>query len=79
MNEQIQNILTLLVVGGAAVYAGVAVRGLFLKKDKEGCTSHGCPSCGIKNELKDSYAKKVKAGKVDVKAMWGSTPVAKTR
>lgn len=60
MNEQIQNILTWVVVAGAALYAIVALVRLFTRKPQDGCTSHGCPSCGLKNELKESYARKVK-------------------
>lgn len=58
MNDQVQNILTLFVVGGALGYAFYAGVQLFKKKNDEGCTSHGCPSCGIKNELKQSHAQK---------------------
>lgn len=57
MNEQVQYILTLLVVLAAAVYTVYAIAGLFKKKKGDGCTSHGCPSCGLKNELKSSYTK----------------------
>ena len=60
MNEQIQTILTWLVVGGAVAYLVVALVRLFTRKPQDGCTSHGCPSCGIKNELKESYARKIK-------------------
>lgn len=60
MNEQIQYILTWLTVGGAAAYTVVALVRLFTRKPQDGCTSHGCPSCGIKNELKEIYTKKLK-------------------
>ncbi|TCN70617.1 hypothetical protein [Acetobacteroides hydrogenigenes] len=63
MNEQIQIILTWLTVLGAAAYTVVVLVRLFTKKPQDGCTSHGCPSCGIKNELKESYARKIKTEK----------------
>lgn len=62
MNEQIQTILTWLVVSGAAAYTIATLIRLFTRKPQDGCTSHGCPSCGIKNELKESYARKRKVG-----------------
>lgn len=63
MNEQIQITLTWLTVLGAAAYTVVVLVSLFTKKPQDGCTSHGCPSCGIKNELKESYARKIKTEK----------------
>lgn len=60
MNEQIQYILVWLIVAAAVGYTVVALIRLFLRKPQDGCSSHGCPSCGIKNELKESYARKLK-------------------
>lgn len=41
MNEQIQNILTILVIAGAAVYTAIAIKNLFKRQAGDGCTSHG--------------------------------------
>lgn len=64
MNEQIQNILTLLVIAGAAVYTAIAIKNLFKRQTGDGCTSHGCPSCGIKHELKQNHQKKMNLQKM---------------
>jgi hypothetical protein len=64
MTEQVQTILTFVVVAGAAVYTIYALRSLFIRRKDDGCTSHGCPSCGIKNDIKKSYNKKLEADKL---------------
>jgi hypothetical protein len=66
MSDNLQDIITFSIIALAVAYTVYTIIRMFSNQKDESCSSHGCPSCGVKHDLTKAHQKKINAKKIQV-------------